>query len=120
MEAEVRDTQFHRSSTEPDFRQITYGGGFIYSWHHFANFRPYAKAEAAYGIIDFNKQNPYHSDTRVVPYFGGGFEYHVWNRIWARADYEYQIWPSLFGQGNIKPQGVTLGASYHFGHVPRH
>lgn len=59
----------------------------------------------------------YHSDTRTVTYYGGGFEYRVWHKVWFRADYERQMWPHLLGRGTLSPQGVTLGASYHFGRV---
>jgi hypothetical protein len=44
-----------------------------------------------------------------------GLEYHAIHRLWVRADYEYQIWPNLLGDGrNLDPQGFTLGVSYDF------
>jgi opacity protein-like surface antigen len=121
VEAEVRNTSWRRSDLESNFRQTTAGGGAIYSWRHFADFRPYGKAGAASGWINYAPASHlHHSDTRTVTYFGGGFEYRVWRKVWFRADYEYQMWPELLGLGTVSPQGVTLGATYHFGRIRTH
>jgi opacity protein-like surface antigen len=115
IEGQARETRWRQSADEKNFSQRTAGGGAIYSWRHFANFRPYGKAGVEYGWIGFSKQpSGYRSDTRVVDYFGGGLEYRVWRRVWVRADYEYQMWPNLFARSSINPEGVTVGAIYRF------
>ncbi|MGB8260635.1 MAG: outer membrane beta-barrel protein [Terracidiphilus sp.] len=123
IEAEGHDIGWRQSSTETNFRIMVAGGGAIYSWRHFHTFRPYGKAGELYGQMRFapDKQ-PYHSDTRNFLYFGGGFEYHVWRKVWMRADYEYQMWPDMiFGHGNyLSPEGVTVGATYRFGRPRLH
>jgi opacity protein-like surface antigen len=117
IEAEARDISIGHSNTQPaNFRQDTAGGGPIYSWRHFRNFRPYAKYLWYFGSFDFRSDDPnYNHDTRVVRAPGGGFDYRVFRHIWVRADYEYQSWPNLFRKVNaLNPQGFTLGAVYDF------
>jgi opacity protein-like surface antigen len=90
------------------------GGGPIYIWRHFRNFHPYGKGIVSFGVIDFRIPNStYNYDSRTVLSAGIGFEYRAYRNVWARADYEYQDWPHLFGQ-TLDPQGFTVGASYHF------
>jgi hypothetical protein len=53
---------------------------------------------------------------------GGGLDVRVFRAVWVRADYEYQYWPNFWitkanpttGAG-LDPQGLTVGAIYHFG-----
>lgn len=115
LEAEARDISFGHSSSQPsNFREDTVGGGGIYTWRHFRNFRPYGKFIASYGVIDFHLNNStYSHDSRTVASAGFGFEYRAFRNVWFRADYEYQDWPHLFNQ-SLDPQGFTFGASYHF------
>jgi opacity protein-like surface antigen len=69
--------------------------------------------------MDFRTSDPtYSHDNRVVYAPGLGLEFRVFQNVWARADYEYQVWPDLFGQTS-DPQGFTFGASYDFGHSNR-
>ncbi len=65
--------------------------------------------------------NKYIHDSRTVTSFGGGLDYQATKRVWVRADYEYQTWPSFFKHtnpairpGRLNPQGFTVGAMYHF------
>ncbi len=95
-----------------------YGGGATYTWRHFRNFRPYGKFIANYGTIAFapspyTGHPDYSHDSRFTNNVGGGFEYRLTSHIWARADYEYQLWGKLFGDPEFSPQGVTVGAMYH-------
>jgi len=120
IEAEARDLNFGRPSTLPsNFRLTTGGGGAIYTWRHFRDFRPYAKFLGSFGSLDFKVKNPaYTHDTRTVTTAGAGFEYRAYRNIWVRADYEYQFWPQLFQhKQTLDPQGITIGGSYHFGRV---
>jgi len=121
IEAEARDLNYDRSATlESNLRQDTAGGGLIYSWRHFAKFRPYAKLFEEYGNTDEGEKNgPRNHDSRNFLAGGGGVEYRIMPHIWVRADYEYQSWPDFFFIGNVptgrlNPQGFTVGAIYHF------
>jgi opacity protein-like surface antigen len=120
MEVEARDLNYDRTaSEEPNLRQDTAGGGVIYSWRHFAKFRPYAKLFAEYGNTDYgSKTGPRGHDSRNFLGGGGGVEYRIMPRLWVRADYDYQSWPDFFKStvpaGRLNPQGFTVGAIYHF------
>jgi len=116
LEVEARDLSLNRSSSQPkNLRQDTAGGGVIYSWEHYPRFHPYIKTLFEYGSFDFWSGSPrYTHDTRGLAAPGGGLEYHVYGPLWARVDYEYQIWQTLLG-GNPDPQGFTVGVSYSFG-----
>lgn len=118
LEMEAQDISLNQSSSQPsNFRLDTIGGGLIYHWPHYRNFHPYVKALAGYGSLDFTiLSNPnYTHDTRTVYAPGGGFDFRAYGPIWARVDYEYQVWPDLFGGHTLDPQGFTLGVAYAFG-----
>jgi len=129
MELEARDLNYDRNAPGVStLRQDTAGGGLLYSWRHFVKLRPYAKLLAEYGNDDYGLYkhtinglvpgNRYH-DSRNFLGAGGGVEYLVTPRLWVRADYEYQSWPDFFKYttpaGRLTPQGITVGAMYHFG-----
>ncbi len=122
MEVEARDLNYDRTAkNESALRQDTAGGGLIYSWRHFNKLRPYAKLLAEYGNCEYGekggKKGSRGHDSRNFLGVGGGVEYLVTPRLWLRADYEYQSWPDFAGtpSGRLKPQGITVGAMYHFG-----
>jgi opacity protein-like surface antigen len=116
VEGEARDISLNRSSTQPNIRQDTVGGGPIYAWRHFRNFHPYVKYLIGYGSFDFTTSSPtYSHDTRTLLAPGGGFEYRFYRQFWARADYEYQTWQTLLGK-TPDPQGFTVGVAYDFAH----
>ena len=137
MEFEARDLNYDRNAPGVStLRQDTAGGGLIYSWRHFAKLRPYGKLLEEYGNDDYglykhtvNGWVPgkrYH-DSRNFLGGGGGVEYLVMPRLWLRADYEYQSWPDFFkhpgknmSAGRLNPQGITIGAMYHFGNPRIH
>jgi opacity protein-like surface antigen len=116
IEAEGRDLDFGSTHPAPSFRQVTLGAGPIYSYRHFARFRPYGKALIEYGRLD--DSTGFVTDKVYAPALG--FEYHAIQRLWVRADYEYQVWPNLLNGKNgyygksLDPQGFTLGVSYDF------
>jgi len=123
IEAEARDIRFGGSSSQPtNLRYDTAGGGLIYSYRRYRNFRPYVKAIVSQGSLDFQIGDPYYThDTRIVYAPGGGVDYRIFGHVWARADYEYQVWPDLFRKQNaLDPQGFTVGALYNFGSFRRH
>lgn len=113
VEVEARDLDFgHGAHITPAFRQDTLGGGLIYTYRHFAKIRPYGRALVDFGRLNDGTKNPISS---LVYAPAMGLEYHAIHRLWVRADYEYQIWPNLLGDGrNLDPQGFTLGVSYDF------
>jgi opacity protein-like surface antigen len=133
MEVEARDLNYGRSSTQPkNLRLDTIQGGVIYSWPHFRDLRPYAKFSGGYGNADDGVTATHRNhDSRTILSGGGGFEYRIFQKVWVRADYEYQSWPDFFkhpataakparSSGRLNPQGFTLGAVYHFGDPRRH
>ena len=102
-----------------NLRQDTGLGGLIYHYRQFRRVRPYGKVLAGLGSMDFPplpaSPPSYRHDNRTIAAFGGGADIHAWRALWIRADYEYQIWPDLFGLSNsLTPYGVTLGAVYDF------
>jgi opacity protein-like surface antigen len=129
IEAEARDLNYGRSSDEPaNLREDVGGGGVIYSWRSFRNFRPYGKFLMGFGNTDWETPNSEtgkerrFNQTRTVTSIGGGVEFRAFRNVWARADYEYQFWPDFFfngagkPDGKLNPQGFTVGAMYHFSH----
>jgi opacity protein-like surface antigen len=115
VELEGRDISLGHSSSQPaNFRLDTAGGGVIYNWKHFRNFRPYAKFIVSFGAIDWDNPDPhYDHETRTVTAYGGGMQFRAFRNLWARVDYEYQAWPSIAFQ-TLDPQGFTVGAMYDF------
>jgi hypothetical protein len=115
VEGEARDISLNRSSSQPNLRQDTAGGGPIYAWRHFRNFHPYVKYLIAHGSMDFYTGTPYTHDTRTLYAPGGGIEIRFYRQFWARADYEYQTWQTLLGH-TPNPQGFTAGVAFDFAH----
>jgi hypothetical protein len=120
IEAEGRDLNLNRPTTLPKMRQDTGQGGLTYTLRTFHNLSPYAKMLGGIGSIDFpDSHNPlYTHDTFSIFSPGGGAEYRIWSRVWVRGDYEYQFWHQTFGPHDLNPNGVTIGATYHFGYAP--
>jgi opacity protein-like surface antigen len=119
LEAEARDISLNRGTSQTNFRQDTAAGGAVYTWRHFQNLHVYGKGLMGLGSIDFDIGVPtYTHDTRTFYAAGGGVEYRVFRNVWVRADYEYQVWGSLF-RATPDPQGFTLGTMYDFRHPSR-
>jgi hypothetical protein len=120
---EARDIRYGRSAslTPYNLRQDVAEGGINYSWRRHANFHPYGKFLFGYGNTDYGLSSARHNDSRTIGAIGGGFDYRVFRRVWVRGDYEYQFWPDFFKHpnttlpaGQLNPQGITIGAMYHF------
>ena len=52
---------------------------------------------------------------------GGAVDYRIARRVFARVDYEYQIWPSfkgapIGGHQGLTPNGISIGLSYSILH----
>lgn len=128
IEVEGRDIDFGLTSalsnsavgdSGSNLRQDTGLAGVIYHWRRYRGVRPYGKALAGLGSIDFPplRASPagYRHDDRTITAFGAGADLHAWRTIWIRADWEYQFWPNLFGNPHsLTPTGITLGAVYDF------
>jgi hypothetical protein len=86
LEIEARDISIGRSSSQlPNYREDTAGGGPIYTWRHYRNFRPYGKYLVQFGSTDSRTGNPTHShDTRTVYVPGVGLEFRVFRNMGAR------------------------------------
>jgi hypothetical protein len=133
LEVEARDLNLGRPSflsntllqdTGSNLRQDTAAGGVIYHWRRYRRLRPYGKALLGLGSIDFpplaSFPTTYRHADRTIKALGGGADIHAWRGVWIRADYEYQIWPNLFGlPQSIKPSGATIGAVFDFRSLSR-
>jgi hypothetical protein len=122
FEVEMRDITFHRSPSQPsNLREVTAGGGVLYTWLHFARIHPYGKFLVEQGNAEYESPagQRLHAN-RPITAEGGGVEYKVSRHIWARADFEYQRWLGFFytlpgaPAPSMSPEGFTIGAVYHF------
>jgi hypothetical protein len=127
IEAESRYLAWGNSGPDPLLKEETGAGGVIYMWRKHHNFHPYGKMLMGFGSIDFSgnysgcMNNCRHdSDTFWDP--GGGVEYRIKGDLWARGDYEYELWTGFGKPANktVYPRGYTFGVSYdmrnfHFG-----
>uniref|UniRef100_E6QJQ3 Outer membrane protein beta-barrel domain-containing protein n=1 Tax=mine drainage metagenome TaxID=410659 RepID=E6QJQ3_9ZZZZ len=115
IEAEGTTILLNKPASLTRMRQDTIKGGLIYRSRPFWKIRPYVKGLIGIGSIDFPSNNPlYTHDTYLVEALGGGVEYPVWNTLYVRGDYEYQIWNQYQGPRALNPNGFTIGATYYF------
>jgi|HubBroStandDraft_4_1064222.scaffolds.fasta_scaffold298168_1 opacity protein-like surface antigen len=119
IEVEARDLNFDRTGDNPKLREYSAGGGPIYHWRRFKRIDPYGKFLISTGHIEFsNVPGDYYThDSRTDFAIGGGGDFRAWRNIWIRGDYEYQIWPDFLRHHAFNPKGLTVGASYDFGHM---
>lgn len=111
LESELRSLSANPPSSEPGLSSKVFLGGPTYTLR-FSRFSVYGKGMAGYASIHFPAFfGSYTHDTRTIEAAGGGGEYRVWNGVSARADYEYQWWPSLV-YGPLHPRGFTFSLGY--------
>jgi len=124
LEGEARDLNFGRSSNLlPVVRSDIAAIGPVYTWQHYRDVHPYARAQIGYGNADYpTTVHPRYHQSRTLTCAGAGVEYRVSRSVWVRADYEYQFWADFFKHpgttippGQWHPQGFTVGAMYHIG-----
>jgi len=100
----------------------TIQGGLIYRWRRYARIHPLGKLQIGYGNMDFpgdtNVRYPsgrlYTHDTRDFGALAAGLEYRLTRKVDIRAEYEYQFWPNFLGHNWVKPNGLTIGATFSF------
>jgi opacity protein-like surface antigen len=118
IEVEGRDLNFGRTGADPKLRMDTAAGGPIYRWRHYRRVHPYAKFLMGLGSIDFSPINGnalgYTHDTRTIFAPAVGLDYHVYQNLWVRGNYEYQFWPHFFNDHALNPNGFTISAAYDF------
>jgi hypothetical protein len=116
IEVIARDLSVGVPSSLPNMRYDTAGGSVIYRYLRPRSFHPYAKVGGQYGSIDFPGPPTYSHDTRGLATLAGGVDFHAFSHVWVRADYEYQIWQTMFGKTtHLTPQGITVGPQWDFG-----
>ena len=113
VEILARDLSLNDPSL-PNMRYDTAEGGILYHVPLRQNLRVYAKALGGFGSIDFPPAPHYAHDSRTPLAVGGGADVHVWNHLWVRVDYEYQIWPDMFRHHALTPNGFTIGPGFDF------
>jgi opacity protein-like surface antigen len=125
IEGEARGVRANRSSPTAGgaFQQATAGGGPTYTWRRYRNFRPYAKFLVNLAGQDFNiGDKEFHHESQIAYAPGGGIDYRITRNLWARADYEYQIWPDAYNTPHwtLDPEGITVGLAWDFRSSRRH
>jgi hypothetical protein len=115
VEGEYRDVNWGRDYEPSNYRQMTIGGGPLYTVPFRNHFRFYGKYLIDYGSMDFmfTPNSGYTHDTRTVYAPGAGAEYRIKNSFWGRVDFEYQTWPHLFSATTSPtPYGFTFSLGY--------
>lgn len=97
------------------FNEYNYLVGPRYRFFLSDRYQPYAKVLLGAGEINFPYSLAHGGYFAWAP--GGGIDIGLSRRWAARADYEFQIWPSAPGipgipNGSFHPNGVTVGVSY--------
>ena len=114
VDASARSIAFNTPQDLSRMQQSTFLGGIHYEgslrWH----FRPFVRAGAGLGVIEFPSANPlYTRDTYSVFAPSGGVEVPIIPKVYLRAEYEYEYWKNYHGDHYLDPQGVTVGVSYY-------
>jgi opacity protein-like surface antigen len=95
-------------------QQNTFLGGVYYEAKPIFRARPFVRMAAGLGTIEFPSKNPaYTRDSYTVFAPSAGFEFPVVDKVYVRAEYEYQFWKEYHGPKYLNPQGVTLGVTYY-------
>lgn len=108
------EARFLRLGEVHSFHSDHYLAGPRYSMR-FGNYRPYVKFLLGAGEITYPYNLAYGGYFSLVP--GGGLDYQISPRISARADYEYQFWPTAPGlpgapSHGLNPNGFSVGIGY--------
>lgn len=119
VDANARTIFMNTPSQLTRMQQNTYLGGVYYESPAIFRVRPFARFGVGLGTIEFPSGNPdYTRDSYTVLAPSGGFEYPITNKVFFRAEYEYQFWKQYHGPRDLTPSGGTVGVNYYF--RPRH
>jgi opacity protein-like surface antigen len=95
-------------------QQNTFLGGVYYDGVHIGRVRPFVRAAAGLGTIEFPSRNPkYTRDSYSVFAPSGGIEFQLSRKVSLRGEYEYQYWKDFQGPKYLNPQGFTIGVNYY-------
>jgi opacity protein-like surface antigen len=126
-EAEARYVTVGQTAplSEGIFRQGTVGAGPIYTVRRFRKFRPYAKFLINFAGEEMNfpyRGVTYRRETEVAYALGAGVDYRLYSHLWARGEYEYQLWPNTLNNPSwiLDPNGFTAGIAWDLGSMHRH
>jgi opacity protein-like surface antigen len=108
------EARFLRFNQVNNFHSDHYLAGPRYSMR-FGKYRPYAKLLLGAGEVNYPFNLAYGGYFSLVP--GGGLDYQLTRRFSARADYEYQFWPTAPGlpgapSNGLNPNGFSAGIGY--------
>lgn len=108
------EARFLRLDQINGFHSDHYLAGPRYSLRY-GNLRPYAKFLIGGGELTFPSGLGHGGYFAMAP--GIGVDYRLTRRFSARADYEYQIWPSAPGlpgapSNGLTPNGYSFGVAY--------
>jgi len=99
-----------------DYKETSYDGGLRYVLHY-RKFHPYGKALVGIGHATAPNPNQIVGGSTPGTYFlwalGAGLDYSISDKINARADFEYQRWPSFPPHG-LTPPLFNVGVAYRF------
>ena len=114
VDASARSLYFNTPPELTRMQQSTFLGGVHYEAKPIFHVRPFVRAGAGLGVIEFPSNNPlYTRDSYSVFAPSAGVEIPVVPKVFIRAEYEYQFWKDYHGPDYLNPQGVTLGVSYY-------
>jgi opacity protein-like surface antigen len=95
-------------------QQNTFLAGAFYEAPPIWRVRPFARFAGGLGTIEFPSGNPlYTRDSYTVYAPSAGVEYPIVDKVYVRAEYEYQFWKEYHGGHYLNPKGVTLGVTYY-------
>jgi opacity protein-like surface antigen len=104
-------------------QQSTFLAGGFYEGPLKFHMRPFARYAGGIGVIEFPSNNPYYTRDAFTVYApSGGVEIPVVEKVYIRAEYEYQFWKKYQGPNDLTPQGYTIGVTYYVTgmHTRRH
>jgi opacity protein-like surface antigen len=108
------EARFLRINPTADVYSDHYLIGPRYS-RRYGRFRPYAKFLLGAGELNYPNDVAHGGYFAMAP--GGGLDYRLTRHLAARADYEYQFWPTAPGlpgqpSNGLTPSGFSFGVGY--------
>ncbi len=106
--------EFHFVSGSPNLYEKTYEIGGRY-FRSYGKFVPYAKGMYGRGVFNYPAlADGFQPNLAYNLAAGGvGLDYKAMTHLYARVDWEYQVWFG-FQNSSLSPNILTIGAAYHF------